>query len=210
VSRRGAGGLVDDNRRSSARMHFYVGLHQPSDARHFERSFISVNRLRLRGGSRHGRKSAFTAGDWIMDSGAFTTIAKHGGYPEPVEVYAAEIRRWAGRGLVAAVAQDFMCEPVMLKKTGLTIAQHQRLTIERYDALCACDVGGVYIMPVLQGYAPGDYVDHVAPCCWGSGAWSRRGENKILVKCGLIRISRHYEIMNGRNPNRCKERGAIV
>jgi hypothetical protein len=141
-------------------MRFYVGLHQPSDGRHFERSFINVNRLR--GRSRHGRKAAFTAGDWIMDSGAFTTIAKHGGYPEPVEVYAAEIRRWAGRGgLVAAVAQDYMCEPHMLAKTGLTIADHQRLTIERFDALRACDVGGVYIMPVLQGYAPGDYVAHV-------------------------------------------------
>jgi hypothetical protein len=54
-----------------------------------------------------------------MDSGAFTTIAKHGGYPEPVEVYAAEIRKWAGRGnLVAAVAQDYMCEPVMLAQYG--------------------------------------------------------------------------------------------
>jgi hypothetical protein len=129
-----------------------------SDARHFERSFISVNRLR---GDR-GRKSGFTVGDWIMDNGAFTTIAQHGGYPEPVGVYAAEISRWAGRGgLVAAVAQDYMCEPYMLAKTGLTIADHQRLTIERFDALSACDVGGVYVMPVLQGYAPGDYVAHV-------------------------------------------------
>ena len=140
------------------RVRFFVGLHQPSDARHFERSFISVNRLL---GAR-GRKSAFTVGDWIMDSGAFSAIAKHGGYPEPVEVYAAGIRMWAGRGgLVAAVAQDYMCEPYMLAKTGLTIADHQRLTIERYDALAACDVGGVYIMPVLQGYAPADYASHV-------------------------------------------------
>ena len=142
-------------------MYFYVGIPQPSDARHFERAFISVNRLRLRDGSRHGRKSPFTAGDWIMDSGAFTTIAKHGGYPESVDSYAAEIRRWAGRGLVAAVSQDFMCEPFMLAKTGLTIEDHQRLTIERYDDLRACDVGGVYIMPVLQGYAPADYASHV-------------------------------------------------
>src|ERR1700692_630842 len=96
-----------------------------------------------------------------MDSGAFTTISKHGGYPEPVEGSAAEIRRWAGRGgLVGAVAQDYMCEPHMLAKTGLTIADHQRLTIERYDDLRACDVGA-YVMPVLQGYAPADYASHV-------------------------------------------------
>jgi hypothetical protein len=38
----------------------------------------------------------------------------------------------------------------------LTVADHQRLTIERYDALLAEDTG-VYIMPVLQGYSPAEY-----------------------------------------------------
>ncbi|MCC6489103.1 MAG: hypothetical protein IT364_16510 [Candidatus Hydrogenedentes bacterium] len=42
----------------------------------------------------------------------------------------------------------------MLARTGLTIADHQRLTIERYDELLTHDRGGVYIMPVPQGYAP--------------------------------------------------------
>lgn len=97
-----------------------------------------------------------------MDSGAFSTVFKHGGYPEPVEAYAAQIKRWAANGtLLAAVAQDYMCEPHILEKTGLTIADHQRLTIERYDALLACDIGGVSIMPVLQGYDPTDYVRHI-------------------------------------------------
>lgn len=53
-----------------------------------------------------------------------------------------------------------MCEPFILAQTGLTIADHQRLTIERYDALC-CLVPATTIMPVLQGYAPGDYVEHI-------------------------------------------------
>ena len=136
-------------------MMFFTGQHQPSDAHHFDRAFISVNRLR-------SRRSPFAVHDWIMDSGAFTQILKHGGYTEPVEVYAAEIRRWAENGnLLAAVAQDYMCEPHMLKLTGKSIAEHQALTIERYDALLACDTGGVYIMPVLQGYAPEDYVRHI-------------------------------------------------
>lgn len=136
-------------------MRFFTGLHQPSDAQHFDAAFISKNRLKK-------RKSAFAVGDRIMDSGAFTTILTHGGYPEGVEVYAAEIKRWSKNGnLLAAVAQDYMCEAHMLKITGMTIDQHQRLTIERYDALMQCDVGGVYIMPVLQGYAPEDYVRHI-------------------------------------------------
>lgn len=144
-----------------------MGLHQPSDAKHVAPAFISVNRLRT-------RKSAFVVGDWIMDSGAFTTILTHGDYPEPPEVYAEQIKRWANNGnLLAAVAQDYMCESHMLAITGKTIAEHQRLTVERYDALSACDTGGVYIMPVLQGYAPADYVQHVRQygTRLGHGAW---------------------------------------
>ena len=133
---------------------FFIGLHQPSDAKHFECAFVSVNRLR-------SRKSHFEVGDWIMDSGAFTEIAQYGGYRHPVSDYANEIRRWVGCGnLLAAVSQDYMCESHMMDKTGLTIADHQRLTIYRYDALVAEDVG-VYIMPVLQGYDPADYVSHI-------------------------------------------------
>ncbi len=135
-------------------MRFFVGLHQPSDARNFDAAFISVNRLR-------NRKSNFVVGDWILDSGAFSTILTHGGYPHPVEEYAAQIRRWRTCGnLLAAVAQDYMCEPGMLAITGLTVPEHQRLTIERYDALLRCETG-CYIMPVLQGYAPEDYVSHI-------------------------------------------------
>lgn len=136
-------------------MRFFTGLHQPSDAQHFDAAFISRNRLR-------GRKSGFIVSDWIMDSAAFTTIAKHGGYPDPVEEYAEQIKRWSTNGnLLCAVGQDYMCEAHMLKITGMTIEQHQRLTVERYDALLACDTGGVPIMPVLQGYDPNDYVRHI-------------------------------------------------
>jgi hypothetical protein len=62
--------------------------------------------------------------------------------------------------MTAAVAQDFMCEPFMLKKTGLTVPDHHRLTIERYDALLDFDPG-VRIMPVLQGFEPVDYSRHL-------------------------------------------------
>lgn len=97
-----------------------------------------------------------------MDSGAFTEISTHGRYRHDVSDYAAEIRRWKDNGnLLAAVAQDYMCEPFIVAKTGLTVHQHQQLTVQRYDALLAEDVG-VYVLPVLQGFAPADYVDHLA------------------------------------------------
>ena len=131
----------------------FVGLHQPSDARHFDAAFVSVNRLRT-------RKSDFVVSDWIMDSGAFTEIATHGHYRESVDGYVAQIERWKTCGnMLAAVAQDYMCEAWILEKTGLTIADHQRLTIERYDAIQSQT--SVYIMPVLQGFAPTDYVAHI-------------------------------------------------
>jgi transcriptional regulator of met regulon len=126
----------------------FVGLHQPSDAQHFDAAFVSVNRLRK-------RKSDFKVGDWIMDSGAFTEIATHGRYRESVDGY---VERKCGN-MLAAVSQDYMCEAWILEKTGLTIADHQRLTIERYDAIQSKT--SVYIMPVLQGFDPGDYVAHV-------------------------------------------------
>jgi len=115
---------------------------------------ISVNRLR-------NRKSDFTANDWILDSGAFTELSRFGHYREPVQVYVQHIKRWKKCGnLLAAVSQDFMTEPFILEKTGLTTADHQRLTIERHDELLRCDVG-VYIFPVLQGYLPEEYVSHI-------------------------------------------------
>ena len=135
-------------------MKFFTGLHQPSDAKHFDAAFVSVNRLR-------DRKGPFEVGDWIMDSGAFTEISRHGYYRHDVADYAAQIRRWASNGnLLAAVSQDWMCEPFILAKTGLTIQQHQVNTIERYDALLAENTG-VYIMPVLQGFEPEQYVRHM-------------------------------------------------
>lgn len=174
-------------------VHFYVGLHQPSDAHRFDLSFISVNRLRK-------RRSPFAVNGWVMDSGAFTEISTHGRYRHTVDEYAAEIRRWVGVGeLHAVVAQDYMCEPFILAKTGLTVADHQRLTIERYDALIAHDLG-VYVMPVLQGYAPAEYVEHLR--AYGDrlpvGAWvgvgsvcKRQGDpGAIVAVLGAINAER--------------------
>lgn len=133
-------------------MIFYVGLHQPSDCKHFARSFVSVNRLIK-------RKSNFIVSDWIMDSGAFSQIYNKGEHM-PVLQYADLINRFSSCGnLIAAVTQDFMCEDFILKKTGMTVLQHQHLTIDRYKQLLS--LTETYIMPVLQGYEPDEYVSHL-------------------------------------------------
>lgn len=133
---------------------FYVGLDDVYHSQHFERAFISINRVR-------GRKKPVPSRHWILDSGAFREIEQYGGYRHEPSEYAAEVNRIAAinPGLRTAVSQDWMCEPFMLAKTGLTIANHQRLTIERYDALLPLVT--VYLMPVLQGYSLPSYLDHI-------------------------------------------------
>lgn len=133
---------------------FFVGLHQPSDAQHFSRSMISINRIRE-------RRSPFAVGEWIMDSGAFTEVAKHGGYRQDVASYAEAARRWIGNGdLVAIIAQDWMCEPFVVARTGLSVREHQLRTVERYDRLLQCGLD-THVMPVIQGFGPDDYRRHL-------------------------------------------------
>lgn len=141
-------------------MHFFVGLHQPSHAIRFERSFISVNRIR-------DRRSTFPANEWIMDSGAFSEVERRGRFAwtgGATMRYAEQIGRWAhlaSGSLLAAVAPDLMCEPAMVEKVRVGSARtHIGLTVHRY--ITTMEFFGwnppVHIMPVLQGYAPADYV----------------------------------------------------
>jgi len=206
-------------------MRFFVGIHQPCDAHKVDAAFISVSRL-------ENRISGFLVGDWIMDSKGFSEVAGHGRYRMSVQEHAAQIRRWSKNGnLMAAIAQDWMCEDPVLKRVLIEegkldpppgfdfgdaqawkklgdlpwayegqredqILEHQRRTIERYDALMTCDVGGVYIMPVLQGYAPEDYVRHIRmygdrlkPGMWvGVGSVCKRNSNPETVADVLAAI----------------------
>lgn len=115
---------------------------------------VSVNALRR-------RVSDFAVGDWILDSGAFSEISRHGQYRHSVEEYAVQIERWRRCGnLLIAASQDFMCEAFILERTGLSVEEHQRLTIERYDALVSLSPR-VPIMPVLQGYRAPEYLAHL-------------------------------------------------
>lgn len=144
---------------------------------------VSVNQLRK-------RKSNFEVGSWLLDSGAFTEISKYGDYQYSVEEYYYQICRWACCGnLLRAVAQDFMCESFVLERTGLTIKEHQRLTIKRYDQLFSYKPP-VPIMPVLQGWQTSDYIEHLQQYQtrltfgeWvGVGSVCRRNSNPEIIK----------------------------
>lgn len=135
-------------------MDFYCGIPEPAWASRFELSMISINRLRRRVGD-------FDVNSWMMDSGAFSEISRFKNYRSSPAVFATEARRWSSLGrCVAVVTQDYMCEKFILDLCSRSVSDHQRMTVSRYDALSFYGVGA-YLMPVLQGYSPAEYVDCV-------------------------------------------------
>ena len=132
---------------------FYTGVHHPQMAQGLERAMVSINTL-------ENRKSDFRANLWILDSGAFTRVSR-GLDHMPVDRYAKQVHRWPACGkLEACVAQDWMCEPMVLRVTGLTIAEHQRMSTRRWLELREA-VSGIHVMPVIQRWNPQDYTRHL-------------------------------------------------
>jgi hypothetical protein len=149
---------------------------------------ISVNALKH-------RKSEFRANEWIMDSGAFTQLYNRGKFTLSAEEYAEHINRFSHIGtLKAAVVQDWMCEPIILQRTGNSIEDHQALTIASYIKLR--HLTDVMLMPVLQGFNPVDYAAHVrqygsllAQGRWvGVGSVCKRNGNPDAIEDVLLAI----------------------
>lgn len=71
--------------------------------------------------------------------------------------YVQDVRRFYSEiGSLDWVApMDWMCEPSILKKTGLTIAEHQVRTVENF--LNLRDRLADLVIPVLQGWTLDDY-----------------------------------------------------
>lgn len=95
---------------------------------------------------------------WVLDSGGFTEIATNGRWEiSPVE-YLTAVHRYRDEigQLEWCAPQDWMCEPMMLAKTGLTIDEHQRRTVGNFLDLKAIDPTAP-IIPVLQGWHLADY-----------------------------------------------------
>lgn len=140
-------------------MRFYLGAHKPGWLKRPEFRgvplFISARRLR--------DQKAWPAGGapWALDSGGFTELSKYGRWVTTAAEYVADARRWAEMvGLPEfAAPQDWMCEPVMISKTGLTVAEHQARTTANY--LDLRDRAPEFpFAPVLQGWEFDDYLKH--------------------------------------------------
>ncbi len=85
----------------------------------------------------------------------------HGGWSITTGQYAGEVRRWASEvgGLCFAAAMDWMCEPAIRQKTGLSVLEHQRRTVLNYLELRTLAPEQPWL-PVLQGWERADYLRH--------------------------------------------------
>lgn len=115
--------------------------------------FVSRRRLAMR------KSFPRAAAPWALDSGGFTEIETFGKWMVLPRDYAAEVRRYRDEvGMMEwAAVQDWMCEPKMLEKSGLTVAEHQARSIQSFLDLrdIAPDIPWA---PVIQGWEPDDYL----------------------------------------------------
>jgi hypothetical protein len=135
---------------------FYLGTHQPHWLwRTDVPLFVSRRQLMRRASA--GLKPARTS--WALDSGGFTELSLHGTWTVSAEQYASEVALFDDQigGLDFAAPQDWMCEPVMLARTGLSVREHQERTISNFLELRRL-APGLPIIPVLQGWTIEDYL----------------------------------------------------
>lgn len=145
------------DRQADDRARFWLGTHLPTWAWTGVAPgplFLSARRL-------YGRVSAFPRATCpvAIDSGGFTEVTMLGGWQTTPDDYVALVRRVTRElGTVEwAAIQDWMCEDVALRSTGLTVADHQRLTVESY--LTLLDLAPeIRWLPVLQGQVLDDYL----------------------------------------------------
>lgn len=138
-------------------MRFYLGTHHPQWLGRFDAPlFVSHRRLSPR------RTLPVALGPWALDSGGFTELSMYGAWQTTPEQYVSAVRRYRDEigNLAWAAPQDWMCEPFMLAKTGMSVRAHQYRTVANYLQLreLAPDLP---FAPVLQGWDIADY-EHCA------------------------------------------------
>lgn len=153
--------------------------------------FVSHRRLRER------RTLPRAVGAWALDSGGFTELSINGRWETRADDYAefVSLYAWEVGNLQWAAPQDWMCEPQMLEKTGLTVLQHQELTVANFLELRAM-APRLPFVPVLQGWTIADYhravemydragVDLAAEPLVGLGSVCRRQATSEIA--GIVR-----------------------
>lgn len=138
-------------------MIFYLGTHEPHWlARTDVPLFISRRRLEFY------RNQPVALGPWALDSGGFGELDADGRWSITERQYVRQVALLIDRpgNLQWYAPMDWMCEERVLAKTGLSVSDHQKLTLENYLKLC--DYFPEFPpIAVLQGWQPEDYMRHV-------------------------------------------------
>jgi len=133
---------------------FLLGTHQPGWlTRAGVPLMVSDRRLRAY------KRLPQAAAPWALDSGGFTELSLHGRWVTSAAEYADAVARYAcqlGR-LDFAAPQDWMCEPAILARTGLSVREHQDRTVASYLELRAL-APHLPVIPVVQGWHLVDYL----------------------------------------------------
>lgn len=165
----------------SGRCRFYLGTHNPTWlSRVSFPLFVSHRRL-----ARY-RQLPVAHCRWALDSGAFTELSTHGRWTVAPVQYVAAVRRYRDEitHLDWAAPQDWLCEPFMIERTGLSVQEHQERTVANFLEIRAL-APDLPVIPVLQGWLLADYlacvdmyaragVDLVAEPLVGLGSVCRR------------------------------------
>jgi len=115
---------------------------------------------------RSRKKMPRAIGPWILDSGAFSELSLHGQWTVPVTEYIQAVTRYRDEigHMVWAAPMDWMCEPWIVRLTGLSVAEHQQRTTDNYRDLQQ-RAPEIPWTPVLQGWSLDDYHRHAEDYC---------------------------------------------
>lgn len=138
-------------------MIFYLGTHKPH--------WLSLTSAPLFISRRRLAEYAvppMARGVWALDSGGFSELSLFGKWETDPGTYMQEVYRWrdAVGNLAWAAIQDWMCEPMITARTGLSVREHQKRTTASYFTLTRF-AGDLPWMPVIQGWEQDDYLQHV-------------------------------------------------
>lgn len=137
-------------------MKFYLGTHKISQKWWDQEIPLFVSRRTLI----EKKKPPRATTGWALDSGGFTELKLHGRWTITAREYVENVRHFHSEiGHLEWVApMDWMCEPMILAKTGLSVGEHQSRTTENFLELR--DRLGPLVIPVLQGWERDDYLRH--------------------------------------------------
>lgn len=172
-------------------MHFYLGTHIPA---WLERLTVPLFI------SRHSiweyKRLPRAIGTYALDSGGFTVLSTRGAWDTTEVEWGLFLDRCDQEigPYDFAAPLDYMCEPWVLSKTGLSLGEHQARTVGSFLTLRS--FGYDRVIPVLQGWELDDYlrcaelyaargVDLVAEPTVGLGSVCRRqamGEAERIVR----------------------------